>query len=322
METAISPARTEIPPYAGPWFDSPFFDLLLERSDLSAEEREEVERFARDGFLILDRHRLGIDDFDALAEQVIADTEGLYQGVTRVQEAWKLSESVRALAIAPGVLDVLRRLYQREPVPFQTLNFKYGTQQGTHSDTFHFHCLPKFFLCGVWVALEDVDEKNGPVHYYSGSHRLPDYDVLDLDVPAVGNRSTDPLGGPYDRFVGGMLERSGLPRERLIIEKGQALIWAANLYHGGDPIEDPSRTRYSQVTHYYFDGCVPYSPMRSDRARGKVAFQRITNIRTGEPEPLQYKGKRVPVSLSDMTRWYAPAIMQRLGVWRKDSRRL
>jgi ectoine hydroxylase-related dioxygenase (phytanoyl-CoA dioxygenase family) len=29
-------------------------------------------------------------------------------------------------------------------------------------------------MCGVWVALEDVDAGNGPLFYYPGSQRLPD----------------------------------------------------------------------------------------------------------------------------------------------------
>ena len=33
-------------------------------------------------------------------------------------------------------------------------------------------------MCGVWVALEDITEDNGPLHYYPGSHRLPDYDAF------------------------------------------------------------------------------------------------------------------------------------------------
>jgi hypothetical protein len=42
--------------------------------------------------------------------------------------------------------------------------------------------------------------------------------------------------------------------------KGQALIWAANLLHGGSVQHDPARTRWSQVTHYYFRDCIYYTP--------------------------------------------------------------
>ena len=33
--------------------------------------------------------------------------------------------------------------------------------------------MPEGFMCGVWVALEDMDMENGPLVYYPGSHKLP-----------------------------------------------------------------------------------------------------------------------------------------------------
>jgi hypothetical protein len=35
------------------------------------------------------------------------------------------------------------------------------------------------------------------------------------------------------------------------------------LLHGGAPQKDLSRTRHSQVTHYYFADCKYYTPMNS-----------------------------------------------------------
>ena len=42
------------------------------------------------------------------------------------------------------------------------------------------------------------------------------------------------------------------------MKKGTALIWSANLLHGGGIIVDKDRTRFSQVTHYNFKGCDYY----------------------------------------------------------------
>ena len=44
-------------------------------------------------------------------------------------------------------------------------------------------------------------------------------------------------------------------------KKGQALIWDANLLHGGAPQTDRSLTRHSQVTHYFFEGCSYFTPL-------------------------------------------------------------
>ena len=72
-----------------------------------------------------------------------------------------------------GVLELLRTVYGRKPRPFQTLNFKYGTQQRPHADAVHFNTEPPGFMCGVWVAMEDIDADFGPLVYYPGSQRLP-----------------------------------------------------------------------------------------------------------------------------------------------------
>ena len=48
-----------------------------------------------------------------------------------------------------------------------------------------------------------------------------------------------------------------------VLKKGQALIWASNLLHGGSAHRDKGRTRHSQVTHYYFEGCQYYQPLSS-----------------------------------------------------------
>src|SRR4051794_28564499 len=41
----------------------------------------------------------------------------------RVANAWKISEAVHRVVLAPKVLSVLEELYGRKPKPFQTLNF-------------------------------------------------------------------------------------------------------------------------------------------------------------------------------------------------------
>jgi ectoine hydroxylase-related dioxygenase (phytanoyl-CoA dioxygenase family) len=74
----------------------------------------------------------------------------------RVQDAWEFNEDVRAIAASKGVIDLLSDLYGRRAFPFQTLNFPTGTEQPCHSDSIHFSSIPERFMCGVWVALEDI----------------------------------------------------------------------------------------------------------------------------------------------------------------------
>ena len=145
---------------------------MLSERKLDAESEQQVRTFAERGYLIVDD--LGFADFEALAAEIAADIEPLHEDGK--YKPGPSPPAVRRLATAPRILELL---CGRGPIPFQTLNFWRGSQQATHSDAYHFHSLPTHFVAGVWVAFEDVDDGNGPLHYYPGSHRLPDYDFLD-----------------------------------------------------------------------------------------------------------------------------------------------
>ena len=51
---------------------------------------------------------------------------------------------------------------------------------------------------------------------------------------------------------------------------------------------DPARTRWSQVTHYYFEGCSYYTPAFSDPLAGNLYLRDITDISTGQVMPNTY----------------------------------
>ena len=87
-----------------------------------------------------------------------------------IQDALRDDADVRAIAANPAVLALLGKLIGRPAFPFQTLNFPVGIQQDAHSDPVHFSSLPERFMCGVWLAMEDVAEGSGPLFYHLGSH--------------------------------------------------------------------------------------------------------------------------------------------------------
>ena len=297
-EPATAVGIEQVPYLGGPWFLAPDFERELERRGLDPGTEEKVRCFAERGYVVLDD--LGIDDFEAFAGRVEADLEPLHEGgkYNRLMDAWTVSDPIRELATSPVVLDFLEVAYGRRPIPFQTLNFLRGSQQHAHSDAFHFHSYPKHFMCGVWVALEDTDDDNGPLSWYPGSHRLPDYDFL--------------CPGPeteLHEYVDELVPRLGMRKELGYLKRGQALIWAANLLHGGEPHRDKARTRKSQVTHCYFDGCSYYTPFRSDFARGKVFFRQITDVTTGKLHTLRIPTGRVRPPLAAR----AVTLQRRLG---------
>src|SRR5205823_1510001 len=107
----------------------------------SPAQREALDR---DGFVVIDAVAP-----DETLDAIVADLAGLWGkspyeegGVRyfrkRIQDAWKISSNVKALALAPPVMALLEDLYGRTPLPFQTINFLRGSQQAAHSDAIHF----------------------------------------------------------------------------------------------------------------------------------------------------------------------------------------
>ncbi|HYC60551.1 MAG TPA: phytanoyl-CoA dioxygenase family protein [Thermoanaerobaculia bacterium] len=290
------PLLSEAQALAMPWLDSPFFAAMLEKMELDTESMRLVRDFSQNGYVIFDP-KIPNAWLDAAREEVRDCYDGIssafYSDDKRVQDAWVFRDHVRKIANAPRVLEVLEMLYRRKPFPFQTLNFRRGSEQKTHSDMAYFDSIPHGYMCGVWVALEDVDETNGPLHYYPGSQKLPTFNIHNLGL--VASSAADPLHNVarYEQFVEALMPATGLQRQELRIEKGQALIWAANLYHGGCPIVDRGRTRHTQVTHYYFDGCLYYTPLASDPGIGRIMPRKIYHAADGSIVPQYYNGKLI-----------------------------
>jgi len=240
--------------------------------------QEQIQKFNDDGYVIVD-FGFTQQQIDELIETLhpYYNPEHLQAPAfgARIQDAWKFVKPSHELATNANVLSALEQLFGRKPLPFQTLNFPVGTQQATHSDTIHFNSLPSGYMAGVWVALEDIDEDNGPLKYYPGTHKLSEITMEDAGLePGYHNYPQ------YEAFIAKHLESLGVEPAYGYMPKGHALIWHANLLHGGSKQNDHRRTRHSQVTHYFFDNCKYYTPMHSKP--GKLAFRNPVWIKPGE----------------------------------------
>ena len=261
-----------------PWVESPFFNKLLENSDLTKEEKELTIQFNEEGYVVVDLDLS--DDFlnnminkidDKIKEGGIKTQEDgyHYSEHLRLFEAWKWNQSVLDIVKNKKILDILNLLYRRKPLPFQTINFVGGAEQPLHSDTIHFSSIPQRWLGVSWVALEDMDEENGTLMYEPKSHKLPIYEFPDINVEVPKYGEQYEAYGEYEEFLRQLVVSKKLEVKTFTAKKGQALIWSANLLHGSIPIVNTGRSRYSQATHYYFEGCDKYySPMFSNSKLG------------------------------------------------------
>jgi hypothetical protein len=282
-----------------PLVESPFFEELLGGGRLDAETWRIANDLRNNGFAVFDFPE---PDFLAVAERIRTKLSPRVNfddwrqggGTLRVQDAWKTDEDVRRISANEAVRKLLSTIYGREAFPFQSITFPVGTEQHAHTDSVHFSSMPERFMCGVWVALEDVGLEQGPLLYYPGSHKWPIY--TNEHIGHVHMRQGATSQYDYEGFWDRLVAAHGVKPVRFTPKAGQALIWAANLLHGGDWHWDRTKTRWSQVTHYLFDDCCYYTPMMSDEPFGSIFFREPYNIITGETVKNHYQGKPVPDS--------------------------
>lgn len=245
----------------------------------------------------------------AHCERAIEEVEPLFTNGDRIADAWRVSKAVRSLATMPEIHNLLSHAYGRRSFAFQTLSFRSGSQQALHSDTVHFNSDPPGFMCGVWIALEDVSDDAGPLVYLPGSHRLPVLTMKDMGVE--GRASVADYATHYEPKFGAVMEESGLPKKRLVVPKGWAFVWDANLAHGGAPIARSGTTRRSLVVHCYFDDCIYYTPRRSDEDAGRRHVRLPTDIGTGRMVWPRSNGRLVLPSPLTILKAYARRSMGR-----------
>lgn len=208
----------------------------------------------------------------------------------RLQDAWRDCDAVRLLAADEQLAALLARVYGRAMFPFQTLNFACGSQQHMHADSVHFNTVPDGFMCGVWIALEDVGRDNGPLVYSPGSHRHRFAQNLDIGALAGAGRDDQ---SRFHRLWQALVAATGLTLEIFQPKRGQALIWSAHLLHGGDLHRDVQATRWSQVTHYYGQDCLYLTPMKSNATVGPTALRRPVDVRNGAAVENRFAGATV-----------------------------
>lgn len=285
-----------------PLIESPLLAQSINAAGLNDEEMAIALQMHERGYALLDFPDAELDTRIGRIKRNLGPTFGFDiddptaikndGGDLRIQDAWRFDDDVKRIAANDRILNLLSKLYGRRAFPFQTLNFPVGTQQALHSDSIHFSSIPERFMCGVWVAFEDVAPEAGPLVYVPGSHKWPILSNAMIGRSGAENRGL-PAQDAFNNAWQALVDTSGIRREQFTPKKGQALIWTANLLHGGAPQIDPTLTRWSQVTHYYFEDCIYYTPAYSDEAIGQLDIRSINNIRTGKIEPNMMLGKEL-----------------------------
>lgn len=217
---------------------------------LSNLDKARIEYF-NDGYIVI-QNILDNEFIDNLNNSL-----GLFKG--RKKDEWTRNKYVKEVGANKFIYKILKEFYNDTPLPFQTINFTYGTEQSLHSDLMHFSPSEDNLerMCGVWYALEDISDEKGPLIFYRYSHKekcitnIHDFPVekskLNTDLPNYEYRYKK-----YSQYLTKLVKEKNLKKKYGNIPKGSVIIWCSNLIHGGSPERNKNLTRKSMVTHYFF----------------------------------------------------------------------
>jgi len=271
-----------------PWVESDLFKQYIRHK--SKKFLKFAKKFHKDGYVVID---LKISKKDI--KQTVKDISKLaniddkkknpdiyhYNKNPRIVEGYKKFKSIKNLCRNKKIIEILKYFYEKKPVPINSINFIKGTDQPLHSDYIHFSSMPHKYLCAAWIALEKTDEKNGSITVVPGSHKfdLIDYSLFNLKTP-TSMEELSKFYKIYENYVRELVKLKKIKPKTLKLKPGQAVIWAANLLHGGKKIIDQSRTRFSQVIHYHFEKCdFIYNPGFSNVSEGKYALRNLNKLK-------------------------------------------
>lgn len=141
-----------------------------------------------------------------------------------------------------------------EPAALYTsLYYERGSEQALHRDTPYFCTRPAGRYLGVWLALDDVDDDNGPLQVVPGSHRLPAIDLERLRTEIFGDRPVPPTSAEgwdaYQGLVQAQCRERGMHARNVHVQKGDVIIWHPEMLHGGAAHSNRQRSRRSLVMH-------------------------------------------------------------------------
>lgn len=178
--------------------------------------------------------------------------------LTKVLDTYALLPSARTMIFSDSIVNFLKTVFESDILAFQGLHFEKGSTQAIHQDTAYVVLEEPMKLCASWIALEDVTAGSGELNYYPGSHRLPDWLYSGKYKHFNHERDKHEEHMSHLKALHDRSEEKGLKLTSFLPKKGDALIWASDLAHGGAQIKDSSATRRSLVTHFTSSKTLPY----------------------------------------------------------------
>ena len=316
--------RAEHFPYAGPYpcLDQPDAESRIEAKlrggQITQTEAEQCRYWTNNGYIILKgliEHETLDKVWNAYEAAVANGTVPLPRESAAADDPYpgrfldphdRVPDFCQVLR-HPDLLRWMELLTEREPKPIQTITSHKGSQQGAHSDSIHMTTYPLGYLTAAWIAFEDIHPDSGPLVYYPGSHRLPylfskDVGITESDFKERGYQSDSEK---YEPAIRKLIEYQ--EPHHFHANKGDVLIWHANLIHGGSKRLDMQRSRKALVCHFFAKGAIAYHDLASSPTKPYSGTCLIEHQKPGVSEHAPVAAP--PVTLSSRLKsllWFGP----------------
>eukprot|EP01033_Poteriospumella_lacustris_P018691 gene18691-13461_t len=270
-------------PVTNCWIDRPDALAILERKVrnkvVTEEEAANLRFFMDNGYMIIDN--LGIDPqtygaVDKFLDEVWRDhpsnllvmnpqfrnflpakfsdlPANFKEGNgSKIMEAHAHNPALLKLILNKKLHHYMTLIYDDIPVATQSLFFRVGASaQLLHRDPWYVQTRPPGNMMASWVALEDIHVGSGELEYIPGSHKLT-YLPLGETKDFIFNGAKKEDIDAHIKDMWDQVQAKGLKTQSFAPKKGQALIWHANLIHGGSASYgvNATKTRKSFVVHY------------------------------------------------------------------------
>lgn len=223
------------------------------------DKLEDIKNYYKEnGYIIVDK---------ILESNIIDKTKNSFTDGICFENLWKKNDNVKKIAGNKDILNILKKIYNDYPLPFQTMNYKNCKESNHHTDLIHY-CPSEEnldLMCSVLYAFEDFTFEKSQLIIYPKSHK--DRKILDLNK--IGEYED------YEKYMK-YYASSKYKQTNILLPKGSVIILASNLIYGNNAFES-NKSRLSMITRYFF-GSTKYwwSPILSGKKK-KLITDVLTN---------------------------------------------
>ncbi len=173
-----------------------------------------------------------------------------YEPGQKIVDVYAVFPTVREAIFSESIRRFLNIIFEQDILAFQSLYFERGSQQPLHQDPAYVKLSSPMKMAAAWIALENIEVNSGELIYYEGSHKIEEF-LFDNIYKHWNGVNED----AHKEFLDSLhikCKALNLPLKKFQPKKGDVLIWAADLVHGGSKIAHANSniTRRSLVTHY------------------------------------------------------------------------